>query len=296
MPYIKFWGVRGSIPTPGPSTSRYGGNTPCLELSYDAEKFFIIDAGSGIRELGQHLLKEGRPVKSHIFISHLHWDHIQGIPFFVPAYIPGNEFVFHAAQEADQTLEEILSGQMNPINFPVQIDEMNSKFDFQEMYEGEYEIDGIKVETMYLNHPGYALGYKFHVNNKTLVYISDNEPYPVVPNTSQDTDHPEEIQFVEDNNLKLIQFVSNVDILIHDAQYTPEEYKTKYQWGHSPYDYTVKIALEGNVKTLVLFHHDPVHNDDFLDGMVEAAKKISWQAGSNMKILAAREGLELSLD
>ena len=134
MAYVKFWGVRGSIPTPGPQTSRYGGNTPCLELNYDGDNFFILDAGSGIRVFGQYLMTLGKPIKSHIFISHMHWDHIQGIPFFVPAFIPGNEFVFHGTQEADLKLEDILADQMNPVNFPVQIDEMASKFIFQEMY------------------------------------------------------------------------------------------------------------------------------------------------------------------
>jgi phosphoribosyl 1,2-cyclic phosphodiesterase len=296
MVYVKFWGVRGSIPTPGPTTSRYGGNTPCIELKYSDNNFFILDAGSGIRLFGLDLIKMNKPINSHIFISHMHWDHIQGIPFFVPAYIPGNKFIFHGSQEADRTLEDILADQMNPVNFPIQLEEMSSKFEFQELYEGTYTIEGIQVETMYLNHPGYALGYKFHVNDKILVYISDNEPYPVYPSSSQDTDDPNELQFVEDNNKRIIQFSENADILIHDAQYTPEEYKTKYQWGHSPYDYTVKIALEANVKTLVLFHHDPLHDDDFVDSIVEAARKISWHAGSKLKILGAQEGLHLSLD
>jgi phosphoribosyl 1,2-cyclic phosphodiesterase len=296
MAYIKFWGVRGSIPTPGPSTSRYGGNTPCVELKYAEEKFFILDAGSGIRELGQFLLKLGKPVQSHIFLSHMHWDHIQGIPFFVPAYIPGNHFIFHGAQEADLTLEDILADQMNPVNFPVQIDEMSSKFEFEPMYEGEYTIDGIKVESMYLNHPGYALGYKFHINGRTIVYISDNEPFPAHPKVAHDTDNPDEIVFIEDSNQRLINFARDVDFFIHDAQYTPEEYKNKVKWGHSPYDYTVKIALGAKVKTLVLFHHDPLHDDTFVDSMIEASKKISWQAGSNLRILGAQEGLEISID
>jgi phosphoribosyl 1,2-cyclic phosphodiesterase len=296
MAYIKFWGVRGSIPTPGPSTIRYGGNTPCLELRYSDEKFFILDAGSGIRSLGLELMKLGKPVKSHIFISHMHWDHIQGIPFFVPAFIPGNEFTFHGAQEADMRLEDILSDQMNPVNFPVQIDEMRSTFKFEEIFEGRYKIDGVSIETIYLNHPGYALGYRFLVNKKSVVYISDNEPYPVYPSRDNASADPDESQLVEDNNQKLINFMRDADIAIHDSQYTPEEYKTKYQWGHSPYDYTVKIALAANVRTLVLFHHDPVHDDDFIDHIVDAAKKLSWQAGSNMKIIGAAEGLSLSLD
>ena len=149
---------------------------------------------------------------------------------------------------------------------------------------------------MYLNHPGYALGYKFYINDKAIIYISDNEPYPVHPNTSQESDTPDNQKLVEDNNQKLINFVRDAFILIHDAQYTPEEYKTKYQWGHSPYDYTVKIALEAQVQSLVLFHPAPVHHDHFVEPLVYAAKKISWQAGSNMKIIGAREGMELSLD
>jgi len=296
MAYIKFWGVRGSIPTPGPSTSRYGGNTPCVELNYSGDKFFILDAGSGIRELGQHLLKLGKPVQSHIFISHMHWDHIQGIPFFVPAYIPGNHFIFHGAQEADLTLEDILAEQMNPVNFPVQIDEMSSKFEFEPMYEGNYTFDGIKVESMYLNHPGYALGYKFYISGKSIIYISDNEPYPAHPKVSLDTDNPDEIVFVEDSNQRLINFAKDVDFFIHDAQYTPEEYKTKLQWGHSPYDYTVKVALAAKVKNLILFHHDPLHDDAFIDEMIDSAKKISWQEGSSMRVLGAQEGLQISLD
>lgn len=296
MAFLRFWGVRGSIPTPGPSTSRYGGNTPCIQLQYSEDDFFILDAGSGIRALGQYLVKIGKPIKSHIFISHMHWDHIQGIPFFVPAFIPGNEFTFHGAQEADMKLEDILADQMNPVNFPVQIDEMSSEFKFHEMYEGTYHVEGLKVETLYLNHPGYALGYKFHVLGKRVVYVSDNEPYPVYPDVTSDAHDAKETVFVEDNNHRIIDFARDADIFIHDAQYTPEEYKTKYQWGHSPFDYTVKISLQAGVKLLVLFHHDPLHDDDFIDSMVDAAKKISWQEGSSMKIIGAKEGMELSLD
>jgi phosphoribosyl 1,2-cyclic phosphodiesterase len=298
MNYIKFWGVRGSIPTPGPSTVRYGGNTPCVELKYGKDKMFILDAGSGIRELGQYMMKQKKPIKSNILISHLHWDHIQGLPFFTPAYIPGNEFTIHAAEEADMNLSDIFYQQMNTVNFPIQFDELLAKFKFHPLFEGTYKIDGISLDTLYLNHPGYALGYKFHVNDKLIVYISDNEPFPTYPPAPQVLDGPDlsVSQYVEDSNQRVINFIEEADYLIHDAQYTPEEYKTKYQWGHSPYDYTVKIALEANIKTLILFHHDPAHDDNFIDSILEAAKKISWQAGSNMKIIAAQEGLEISLE
>jgi phosphoribosyl 1,2-cyclic phosphodiesterase len=296
MNYIKFWGVRGSIPTPGPSTMRYGGNTPCVELKYGKEKMFILDAGSGIRELGESIIKQKKQIKANILISHLHWDHIQGIPFFVPAYIPGNEFTIHGAEEADMTLADIFHQQMNKVNFPIQFNELLAKFKFHPIYEGSYKIDGVNVDTLYLNHPGYALGYKFQINNKIVVYISDNEPFPTYPSAPQDLDDLSTSTYIEDNNQRLINFALKADFFIHDAQYTPEEYKSKYQWGHSPYDYTVKIALQSKAKTLILFHHDPAHDDNFIDSILEAARKISWQAGSNMKIIAAQEGLEISLD
>jgi phosphoribosyl 1,2-cyclic phosphodiesterase len=293
MPYVKFWGVRGSIPTPGPSTIRYGGNTPCVELRYNADQFFILDAGSGIREFGQWLLKSGKPVKSHVFISHMHWDHIQGIPFFTPAYIPGNEFTFYGAQEAGKDLSAILADQMNIINFPIEFKDMGSKLNFVALNENTFSVDTIEIETIYLNHPGFALGYKFKVKDTTIIYISDNEPYPVQPPSPGNLENPDQMVLIEDNNQRLVNYIKKADIFIHDAQYTPKEYKTKYQWGHSPYDYTVNIALQAQVETLVLFHHDPAHDDDFIDTILESAKRISWQHGSNMNILAAQEGMQL---
>jgi len=292
MAYIKFWGVRGSIPTPGPTTVRYGGNTPCVELRISDDKFFILDAGSGIRELGVSLLKTGKPVKSHIFISHMHWDHIQGIPFFVPALLPGNEFIFYGAEEADTSLQEILENQMNHINFPIEMKDMASTLNFKALHEDKYEIDSVKLETFYLNHPGAALGYKFYVNNKSVVYISDNEPYPLINENSVNNDH----DFVEDSNEKLIEFIKKTDFLIHDAQYTPEEYKGRFQWGHSPYNFTVDIALKSEVKKLILFHHDPVHDDSFVDDMLVKAQELARNAKSDLDIIAAREGQQISLD
>ena len=288
MAFLKFWGVRGSIPTPGSSTVRYGGNTPCTELRFSDDKFFVLDAGSGLRELGLNLLKSGKKLHAHIFISHMHWDHIQGIPFFVPALLPGNEFVFHGAEDPNKSLKEILSNQMNPINFPITMEQMASNLNFEAFDVGTYEIEGIKVETMRLNHPGNALGYKIHVNGQTVVYISDNEP------KSHEYD-PENNRVLEFNDI-LLDFTKDVDVLIHDAQYTPEEFKTRVTWGHSPYDFTVNLAMTGNVKKLVIFHHDPVHNDEFVDDMILAAKKIAETAESNLEIIGAKEGLEIVLN
>ena len=288
MAYLKFWGVRGSIPTPGPSTVRYGGNTPCTELRFSDDKFFVLDAGSGLRELGLSLLKSGKKLHAHIFISHMHWDHIQGIPFFVPALLPGNQFIFHGAEDPNKSLKEILANQMNPINFPIKMDDMASNLNFEAFDVGTYEVEGVKVETMRLNHPGKALGYKFYVEGKTVVYVSDNEP--------QKNEYDHENSNVLSFNDILLDFTKNADILIHDAQYTPDEFKTRVTWGHSPYDFTVSLAMKSNVKKLVIFHHDPVHDDDFVDDLILAAKNIAKEAGSDLDILGAKEGLELMVN
>jgi phosphoribosyl 1,2-cyclic phosphodiesterase len=295
MSKIKFWGVRGSIPTPGPTTVRYGGNTACVELRHE-DKLFILDAGSGIRLFGVELLKKKTPIKASIFISHMHWDHIQGIPFFTPAFIPGNMFTIYGAEEVDKELETIIAGQMDPTYFPVELEEMNAKIEFKRLYEGSYEIDGIRVDTLYINHPGNALGYKFHLDDKNVVYISDNEPFAGASYSgSYDKEYSEDILIGENSSEKLIDFIKGASLLIHDAQYTPEEYKSHVTWGHSPYDYTVNLGLQAKVNRLALFHHDPLHNDDFIDSMLEEARKLARRAKSNMEITAAQEGMVIEL-
>lgn len=290
MATLKFWGVRGSIPTPGPETVRYGGNTSCSELRHNG-KLFILDAGSGLRVLGNDLLKAGTPVTASIFISHMHWDHIQGIPFFTPAFIPNNNFTFYGSEPAGKDLFTIIADQMDPTYFPIEMKEMGSTMKFKPLFEGRYEIEGIQVETIYVNHPGNALGYKFHLNEKTLVYISDNEPFPKIDKN----DKSDQILLGEDSNIKLVNFISNVDVLVHDAQYTKDEYEKKMTWGHSPVEYTVDIAIKAGVKKLVLFHHDPLHNDDMIDQMLNIAGDHARHKGSSMEILAASEGLTIEI-
>jgi len=282
MATIKFWGVRGSIPTPGPSTVKYGGNTSCAELRYK-DKLFILDAGSGIRELGLELMKQGTGIQASILISHLHWDHIQGIPFFVPALVPGNDFTFYGAEDPEKDLATIIAEQMNPINFPIELKDMGSKLHFIPLSEGSYEIDGIKVDTIFINHPGYALAYKLHFDDRSLVYISDNEPFA----SAEDKN---ESYVGEDGREKLVNFIKNATVLIHDAQYTPEEYKSRVTWGHSPYDYTVNLGLDAKVEQLILFHHDPMHDDEALDNLYENALQIVKESGSEMELMMAREG------
>ena len=286
MTQLKFWGVRGSIPTPGPTTIRYGGNTSCLEIRFN-EHLFILDAGSGIRALGNELAKQNQPIRGHIFISHMHWDHIQGIPFFAPAFLPGNHFTFYGANEVDANLKKIISGQMDPSYFPIEMGDMGAHLSFVPLNEGLIEVEGVPVESIFVNHPGNALGYKFRFNEAKIVYISDNEPFATV-NEKDDT------EFIgEDGNEKLVRFLMGADILIHDAQYTPEEYAGHVTWGHSPYDYAVQLAREAQVKKLILFHHDPLHNDDKIDEILDSARELAARDGSPLEVMAAKEGVTL---
>jgi len=295
MATLKFWGVRGSIPTPGPQTVRYGGNTSCAELRHDG-KLFILDAGSGIRLLGNELLKSGTPTKAGIFISHMHWDHIQGIPFFTPAFLPQNHFTFYGAQDSEKNLLKIISDQMDPTYFPIELKDMAARLEFKTLFEGSYSIDGIQIQTMYVNHPGNALGYKFFLDGNSLVYISDNEPF--TQGTAEDQQQPQDtddIMLGEDGNQKLISFLSGTHTLVHDAQYTSDEYAKKMTWGHSPINYTVEIALQSGIQRLILFHHDPMHDDDTVDQMLQTARALVAESGKPLEVLAAMEGMEVQI-
>lgn len=295
MAIVKFWGVRGSIPTPGPTTVRYGGNTACVELRHK-DNLFILDAGSGLRLLGKELLKINSAIKASIFISHMHWDHIQGIPFFTPAFIPGNKFIFFGAEESDSELANILAKQMDPTYFPIELGDMRSKLEFRRLFEGSHEIDGIRVETIFLNHPGQVLGYRFYFDDKSIVYISDNEPFaPLLGPVFNGNGYKGETFIGEDGNGKLIDFIEGADLLIHDAQYTPEEYQSHITWGHSPYDYTVNIGLNAGVKKLFLFHHDPLHDDEQVDDILKEARGIVGKRSGSMEVFAASEGMAIDL-
>lgn len=300
---IKFWGVRGSIPTPGSSTLRYGGNTACVELNFTGGPQFIMDAGSGIRELGKELISRKKPVNAYIFISHFHWDHIQGLPFFRPAYNPENQFTILGSDDTAQNLDQIISFQMNPTYFPIAIEDMKASIRFRSIKEETFELDGVHVETIYLNHPGYALGFKMSYANKTIIYISDNEPFH--NNFAENTSHSgngnekklEDLfdNFVENKDQKLINFCKNADILIHDSQFLTDEYQDKVSWGHSPFDYTVELAVNSRVKGIILFHHDPNHDDQTIDGIQKLSRDILQAKGADINCHAAQEGMVLEI-
>jgi len=300
---IKFWGVRGSIPTPGASTLRYGGNTPCVEVQFRNGPLFILDAGSGIRELGKHLLTRPKPIIAYIFLSHFHWDHIQGLPFFRPAFQPGNKFTILGSDDTTVQLNEIISFQMNPTYFPVAIEDMQSEITFRSLREEIIEIEGVSVETIYLNHPGYALGYRLNYQGHSVVYISDNEPF-YFSQTTKEINHlpplPQKLEdlfdnFLEDKNEHLINFCKGADILIHDTQFLPEEYQDKITWGHSPFNFTVDLAIKSNVKQLILFHHDPDHDDSTIDHIQKLSRMLLNKEGSSILCRAAYEGMIIEI-
>ena len=279
MPYncfqIKFWGVRGSIPCPGWETVRYGGNTSCVEMQVGGERL-IFDGGTGLRVLGQSLMTES-PVKAHLFFTHSHWDHIQGFPFFIPAFIRGNTFKIYAVPSPNGvTMEQRLHYQMSHPNFPVPLQIMRADLEFYDLEMGEtLHCGDVGVETLPLNHPGEAVGYRVNWRGLSAAYITDTEHFP---------------DRLDDNVLALAW---QADVMIIDATYTDEEYNdpqySKVGWGHSTWQQAVKIAQAAQVKQLVLFHHDPAHNDDFLDRIGEQVRKIFPET------ILAQEGLSIEL-
>ena len=293
---VKFWGTRGSISTPGKGTVRYGGNTPCVEVRLPKDQLLILDAGTGIRNLGEELMEQGESIKAYILISHPHWDHIQGFPFFKPAFISGNEFTIVGGETERVNLQKMISDQMNKVYFPIQLNELKAKLSFRPIKEEEFSVFGAKVQSFYLNHPTFALGYRISQGGKTLVYISDNEPFD--RNVAQAIRNVDKVivdKFLRasgDPNQRIFNFVRGADVLIYDATYTPEEYVDRVGWGHSHYLFTLKVAAEGGVKKLVLFHHDPAHDDDKVDDILRKCKNEIRTRRYQFECVAAAEGME----
>ena len=298
---LTFWGVRGSIPTPGKHTVRYGGNTPSSELRLDDDKLIILDAGTGIRNFGDYLINNGESIKAHLLVTHPHWDHIQGFPFFKPAFISGNELTIVGTERPERFLREIISDQMNHIYFPVQLHDLKAKIHFVPVREeGEMMIHDAKVKMVYVNHPGFTIGYRIEYRGKTLVYISDNEPFDraaAANLTNFETVVKEKYATTKDSdpNQRIFDFCRGADVLIHDATYTPEEYLDRVGWGHSHYLFTLRVAAEANVKRLYLFHHDQNHSDDKVDDILKKCKKEVKSRGYKFECEAAIENTTISV-
>ena len=290
---VRFWGTRGSIATPGPATLKYGGNTSCVEVRTKGH-ILVFDAGTGIHNLGIQLQKEfpSTPITVHIFISHTHWDHIQGFPFFLPAYGLQNRIIIYGPPGRDKTLRQIMRMQMDSDYFPVAIGDMNPNIEIVEV-EAPITIDGISITHFYLNHPAMSLAYRVSDGTRSVVYATDNEPYqytlPAQQRATRPTGFPE---YLDD---KLIEFLHETDLYIGEAQYTLEEYKAKLGWGHSPVESIVEFAVKAKVKRLALFHHDPYHADAFIDEMVQHAQQLIAAQKSPVECFGAKEGMEVVL-
>jgi len=283
---VRFWGTRGSIAAPGPNTARFGGNTSCVEVRASDGTVIILDCGTGARELGLHLVQTmPQPIRLHLFIGHTHWDHIQGFPFFVPAFMPGSELNIYAPIGFQRGLEEAMAGQMEYSYFPVKMRDLRSRIHFTELDEGFFRVGSVLVETQFLNHTAPTVAYRMTGDGATIAYATDHEPFWNA--SGRVSQHP--------GDERHIAFLKGANLVIHDAQYTDAEYRDKVGWGHSSLEYAVDVALAAGVERLVLFHHDPAHDDAMLERMEGMARAHVDRRGQALDVLAAREGLELEV-
>ena len=273
---VKFWGVRGSTPTPQAENMRYGGNTSCVEVRV-GEQLYIFDCGTGFRVLGQQLQDEfgekKLPLSAHVFVSHFHWDHIQGIPFFRPLYDRADsQFLFHCSSRT-RSLKQVMDEQMASPYFPVNLSQMQAQQKFYDIDSGRLKLeDGVQIQTSWLNHPQGCMGFRMETKDGVLVYATDNEPGDAAFDKS------------------VRKLAEGADVLIYDAQYLPEEYAAeKRGWGHSHWREAVNVVMESGAKELVLFHHDPDHTDIVIDKIVHDARNYY------PKVRAAAEGMEIRI-
>ncbi len=269
---IKFWGVRGSTPTPHPENMRYGGNTSCVEVRL-GDSVYIFDCGTGFRALGRQLSQEfaDRELLAHVFVSHFHWDHIQGFPFFRPLYMRSNRFLFHCSSRT-RSLQAVMEEQMAAPFFPVGLAEMEAQRQFYDIDEGRLSLGDVMVQTAWLNHPQGCMGFRLETKSGVFVYATDNEPGDPV----------------FDQNVR--HLAAGADVLVYDAQYLPDEYAAgRHGWGHSHWREAVNVVMESGAKELVLYHHDPAHDDACIDNVVKEASHYY------ARVRAASEGMEIVL-
>jgi ribonuclease BN (tRNA processing enzyme)/DNA-binding response OmpR family regulator len=283
---VRFFGTRGSIATPGPHTLRYGGNTSCIEVQSSAGTLVILDMGTGAAVLGRELMARGEPSRGHILISHTHWDHIQGIPFFAPLFVPGFEWDIYGPRGLHQGLRQTLAGQMQSTYFPVTLEQLGATIRYRELVEGRLRIGDIEVTCRYLNHPALTLGYRLEADGAALVYACDHEPHShalasgVGDFLGEDRRHAE--------------FLAGADLVVHDAQYRASEYPQKIGWGHSTIEYACAVARLAKVGQLALTHHDPMRDDAAIDALVDSLRTEGFRL-TGPHIVAAAEGHEVEL-
>ena len=277
---LKFWGVRGSIPTPGPTTVKYGGNTSCVEVRADGQ-IIVLDAGTGLRLLGLELVAEfdTRPLELTMLLTHTHWDHIQGLPFFLPVYKPQNHLRILGYEGARHGLEVVLAGQMESPFFPIGLREVPANVRVEELKEMKFEVGPVRVQACLANHPGKCVGYRLFAYDGSIAFFPDNEQYHQDANERQ----------------QVIDFLRGTDVLIMDTQFDTQEYQRHTGWGHGCVDDVVALALEAEVKKLFLFHHDPNHDDAKITHMLAHARKLVAARKGKLQVEAAREGVTVEL-
>jgi phosphoribosyl 1,2-cyclic phosphodiesterase len=284
---VTFWGTRGTIPSPGAHTARYGGNTACVEVRSGEGHLVILDAGTGIRGLGKQLAAAQAPegVRAHIVLSHAHWDHIQGLPYFAPFFRPGNVITVWGPKQGEIGMDAILRQLMQPVVFPVPLDALAAQLEVKHVNADPIRTEGCVITSMRVRHPAVTLGYRLALpGGVSVVYVTDDElgqagDYDVGP----------------DWRRRFLRFIGDADLLIHDAMYTPEEYRTHAGWGHSTFVEAVELAREAGAKRLALFHHEPEHTDDATDAIAAEARELAARGGCRLEILAAAEGMQIAL-
>ena len=274
------WGTRGSIPSPGHATAHFGGNTSCLLVQAGGRRF-IFDAGTGIRGLGQRMLEEGERTEADLFLTHFHWDHIQGIPFFAPLYNPETDIRIHGAPQGDRDVESIFRAQLKPIYFPIPFEALEANMQFRHIDAGPWESDDVTVSAMRMRHPANTYGYRIDTKGMSIAYMPDNEligaRYPVE----------------DDWYDRLVEFVGDADLLFHDAMFTDAEYPAREGWGHSTFTQAVELAQRAGVRSLRFFHHAPDRSDaELLDILTDLSDRLV-ASGDRLELGVAAEGEEL---
>ncbi len=290
---VRFYGTRGSIATPGQATVRYGGNTSCVTVRSDGGALVLLDIGTGAAVLGRELMAAGGALRGHILIGHTHWDHIQGLPFFAPLFVPGNEWHIYAPRGLRQTVHDTLAGQMQHAYFPIDLDQLGANIHYHDLVEGTLQIEDIGVTAQYLNHPALTLGYRLEADGASVVYATDHEPHsrPLAENPGP----------IHGQDRRHADFLAGADLVIHDAQYVASEYASKVGWGHSTIEYAIAVARFAGAKRLALTHHDPQRSDDALDALIagirsdDGAGNGAGDGGGGLEIFAAAEGQEIEL-